>query len=139
LIVCEPDPRESNVADAAHSDRADRPNAVGDLEDMGLGYEVTNGSGGVVVSLRGELDLASAPELQRRLLELLSRPVDGLTLDLADLTFLDSSGLGALYRTRQAAGEQGVSLRLQEVPAHVMRVLDVTAMAQLFDLDARRA
>ena len=59
--------------------------------------------------------------------------------DLAGLTFLDSSGLGALYRTRQAAGEQGVALRLQEVPAHVMRVLDVTAMAQLFDLDARSA
>lgn len=126
--------------ESAHPDRPSGSvtNGVGDLEGIGLSYEIADRRSGVVVSLRGELDLATAPELQRQLLALLARPVAGLTLDLSDLTFLDSSGLGALYRTRQAADEQGVQLRLEEVPDHVMRVLDVTAMAPLFDLDARR-
>ncbi len=109
---------------------------AGNLADLGLGYDVSNHAAGVLVSLSGELDLATAPELARELLDLIARPVGELTLDLADLTFLDSSGLGALYRTRQAADEQGIPMRLQAVPDHVMRVLDVTAMVQLFEFDA---
>ncbi len=112
---------------------------AGDLEDLGLGYDVAESPDGVVLALRGELDLATAPELQRRLLELIARPVPALTVDLARLTFLDSSGLGVLYRARQAADGQGTSFRLHAVPDHVMRVLDVTAMAPLFELDARTA
>ncbi len=114
------------------------PSAVqaGELGAGGFDYDVAEAPNGVVVALRGELDLAAAPGLQRELLALLARPVPSLTLDLAELTFLDSSGLGSLYRTRRAAEEGGVPLRLQAVPEHVMRVLDVTAMTPLFDLDA---
>ena len=111
----------------------------GNLDDLGLGYDVAEHPDGVVVSLRGELDLATAPEFQRCLLDLIARPVDGFAIDLAQLTFLDSSGLGALYRARQAADEQGTHMRLRAVPEHVMRVLDVTAMAQLFEFDGRPA
>jgi anti-sigma B factor antagonist len=113
-----------------------RPAARG-LDDPGFSYEVRREDEAVVVLLRGELDLATAPELQRELLGLLDHPCASLTLDLGELTFLDSSGLGALYRVRQAADAGSVALRLEAVPAHVMRVLDVTAMAGLFDLDPR--
>jgi anti-sigma B factor antagonist len=126
------------VHEAESSDGADTrgENGSGNLGDTGFDYEVRDGATGAVVVLRGELDLAAAPALQRELLDLLSRPVASLTLDLGGLTFLDSSGLGSLYRTRLAADEQGVPLRLHAVPDHVMRVLDVTAMTPLFDLSA---
>jgi anti-sigma B factor antagonist len=109
------------------------------LDDTGFSYDVVHEEAQVVVAMEGELDLAAAPALQRELLALVARPVTALTLDLGDVTFLDSSGLGALYRTRQAADEMGIPLRLVEVPDHVLRVLDVTAMAPLFDLDGRTA
>lgn len=108
------------------------------LDDPGFAYEVAQDGGRVVVSMRGELDLAAAPALQRELLALVARPVATLTLDLRELTFLDSSGLGALYRTRQAAEAHGIPLQLEAVPDHVMRVLDVTAMTPLFDLGSDR-
>jgi anti-sigma B factor antagonist len=128
------------MTDSAASDRpsSSRPAARG-LDDPGFAYDVVQDNGSVVVRLRGELDLATAPELQRELLGILERPVTAVTLDLGELTFLDSSGLGALYRARQAADAGRVTLRLQAVPAHVMRVLDVTAMAPLFDLGAPSA
>jgi len=91
------------------------------------------------VTLRGELDLATSSDLQRELLAVLARDVAGLTLDLAELEFLDSSGLGALYRTRQTAEARGIPFRLVAVPEHVVRVLEVTAMTPLFDLEARGA
>ena len=50
----------------------------------------------VVVSIAGELDLASAPTVLRCLESVASRPIQELTIDLAELTFLDSSGLNAL-------------------------------------------
>jgi anti-anti-sigma factor len=130
--------RKDSMPHPAPSERSSGASAagVGKLDGLGLSYELQEEPDGVVLALRGELDLASAPELQRQLLALVARPVDALTLDLAGLDFLDSSGLGALYRTRQAADEVGIPLRLRAVPDHVLRVLDVTAMAPLFGLDA---
>jgi anti-anti-sigma factor len=88
----------------------------------------------IVVSMQGEIDLAVAPALQRDLLALVDRPAAKITVDLGGVTFLDSSGLGALYRARQAADARGIPLRLESVPDHVMRVLDVTAMTPRFGL-----
>jgi anti-sigma B factor antagonist len=119
----------------ASASPSDAGQSGGGLDEGPFGFDVVGNGDGVVMVLRGELDLASAPELQRELLALLDRPVGSLTLDLGGLTFLDSSGLGALYRAHQEAEEGGVTLRLQAVPDHVMQVLDVTAMASLFDLD----
>lgn len=122
--------------ESAARDRSSSPSRprAGGLDDSGFAYDVAQDDGAVVVSLRGELDLATAPELQRELLAILEQPVHRVTLDLGELTFLDSSGLGALYRVRQRADAGSVTLLLEAVPAHVMRVLDVTAMAPLFDL-----
>ncbi|MGZ4691199.1 MAG: STAS domain-containing protein [Acidimicrobiia bacterium] len=120
--------------ETAHSDGPAAP--AGSLDATGLRLEVVEGPDGAIVAVRGELDLASAPELQRELVARLEGGVSRLTLDLGDVSFLDSSGLGALYRTQQAAEKRGAHLRLVAVPDHVLRVLEVTAMASLFDIDS---
>ena len=63
-------------------------------------------SGGVVLRLEGELDAATAPELERRLTGL---PTLGrvLVLDLHELSFLDSLGLNMLFRAREWALTRG--------------------------------
>lgn len=123
------------MTDSAPSPRTGDSTRPAGLDDPLFGFEVARENGSVVVTLRGELDLASAPDLQRELLALLEAPVTDVTLDLGELTFLDSSGLGALYRARQQADAGNVALRLEAVPAHVKRVLEVTAMAPLFDVE----
>ena len=87
-----------------------------------------------VVVLTGELDLASAPELSRQLERLLERPVTRITLDLAGLTFIDSSGLGALCRIQEQADTRGVAVVLRSVPDHARRVLEITGLTGLFPL-----
>ena len=109
----------------------------GELADAGFDIDVVEGADGAVVWLRGELDLATAPDLQQHLLAILARQPASLTLDLGGLGFLDSSGLGTLYRARQAAADQGVPMRLDAVPDHVRRVLDVTAMTPLFEVNGK--
>jgi anti-anti-sigma factor len=97
----------------------------------GFFTEVRDGSG-VVVSVAGDLDLATAPALARRLTELLALPLDSLTIELAGVEFMDSSGLKVLNQAREGAGEQSVPLTLASVPRCVQVVLEATNMDGLF-------
>jgi anti-sigma B factor antagonist len=89
------------------------------------------------VFVRGELDLASAPSLERRLDELFAMPLQSVTLDLAELSFLDSTGLHTLDRLRRDAAERRVRFTLAAVPIMVERLLHVTAMETVFDIETR--
>src|SRR5262249_34912111 len=88
-----------------------------------------------LVELGGELDRAAAPELERELERLLEQPLRRLTLDLAEVSFLDSSGLGALCRAQEVSEQRGVDLRLVSVPEHARRVLEITGLSGLFRLE----
>ena len=58
-----------------------------------------------------------------------------VTLDLAALTFMDSSGLNVLNRVRVAADDHGIKLTLRNVRDQVHRVLEVTNMSELFTIE----
>jgi anti-sigma B factor antagonist len=66
------------------------------------------------IAVHGEIDISSAPDLGRRLDALIDdHPGDLIEVDFASVTFVDSSGLGALLaaqrRARAAAGDLWVS------------------------------
>ena len=104
-------------------------------ESGALSAEIADAGSGVVVSVSGDLDLATAPDLLRRLRELLARPVDALTLDLGELGFMDSSGIAVLNTTRTDAEERGIGFSLVAVPPQAIRVLELTGMTSLFRLN----
>jgi anti-anti-sigma factor len=89
----------------------------------------------VVIVVEGELDLATAPRLQRELLALFALPVHVVTLDLGAMTFMDSSGLNVLNRVRRTADDHGIKLTLRDVRDHVRKVLDLTHMTELFVIE----
>ena len=92
-------------------------------------------AGRVLVRVAGELDLASASTFVDEVSRFLARPVDTICVDLATLTFIDSSGLRALDAIRTQADEQGVRLLLVSVPTQARRVLELTDMARLFEYE----
>ncbi len=51
-----------------------------------------------IVTVRGEIDLETAPELERRLLEVAERRMP-IVVDLSECRYMDSSGFRALHRT----------------------------------------
>jgi anti-anti-sigma factor len=92
-----------------------------------LRIDVADTVAGVVLGLVGELDAATAHELERRLTGLVQRgPV--LVLDLHQLSFLDSLGLNMLFRAREWALTQDVVLRIVRAPVHVQRLIALAAM-----------
>jgi anti-sigma B factor antagonist len=101
---------------------------------LGLGIQIVRHDDEAVVAVQGELDIATAPVLQREVEPLWAGRVNVLTVDLEGVDFMDSSGLRALNELRTLADERDVSFALFGVQPRVRRVLDLTGMAPLFEL-----
>jgi anti-sigma B factor antagonist len=86
-----------------------------------------------ILSLTGEVDLAAQPQLTTSGEAALADP-DRLTLviDLAQVTFIDSTGLGTLIHLRNLAHASGKDLVLAATPPPVQRILQLTALDDIF-------
>jgi anti-sigma B factor antagonist len=86
--------------------------------------------------LRGEYDLVNASELEASLLHFVrSGGQAEITIDAAQLRFIDSSGIGALLRVQEVMESEGRTLRVVNLPASTRRVLDVLDLTARFGVD----
>ena len=85
------------------------------------------------VELTGELDLLSAPQLREILVEIFDedRP-RRLVLDLSDLIYMDSTGLSVFVTAHKRASASGTEFCLTHPNASVRRLLQITALDQIF-------
>ncbi|MDT4894565.1 MAG: anti-sigma factor antagonist [Pseudonocardiales bacterium] len=92
--------------------------------------------GRCVVSVAGDLDIGSVPSLRRVAdAELASPDCSTLVLDVRELAFLDSTGIGYWVELRTTAEALGKSFSLESVPHSVRRLLTIGGLADLFGLD----
>lgn len=82
--------------------------------------------GTVNVSLKGELDLASAPYVEERLSSIHEEDPARIVLDLAELAFIDSTGLRTLLLADARARERGYEFTLRGTGPTVRRVFEMT-------------
>lgn len=80
--------------------------------------------------LAGELDIASAKRLQDAVTRACDEGARELTIDLAGLEFVDSSGLAAIVYASWLCERAGCELALLPGPAGVQRVFEVTGLAE---------
>jgi anti-anti-sigma factor len=105
-----------------------------DLSSQGLSLRAETRDGVARLTVEGELDMASSPVLERAV-EGALESARSVELELAGVTFMDSTGLRTLLAIRRRLEEAGCELRLVAVPPPVLRVLDVTRTLSLFRLD----
>ncbi|MBV9195326.1 MAG: STAS domain-containing protein [Solirubrobacterales bacterium] len=89
----------------------------------------TDDPGEVVLTLHGALDLASGPELERCLNEVLAQQHARVLVDLNELTFVDSAGISVLIRAKKQAEERARRLLLRRPTAQVQRLFSVVGLA----------
>lgn len=88
-----------------------------------------------VVVLRGELDLYTGPALRRLMREIAqSDPVARVVVDMTELSFLDSSGLGVLIGGLRRLRASGGSMHLAGCRGPVRDVLTITGLHQAFPI-----
>ena len=85
----------------------------------------------VCVALTGELDVATAPRLQRTLARLIADDASSaLTLDLSQLTFIDSSGLAAIVYASRLCDRHDCQLSVIRGSDAVHNVFEMTGLAE---------
>jgi anti-sigma B factor antagonist len=89
-----------------------------------------------VVSLMGDLDKLSVPQLEEELTQLLERGRVCLIIDATDLDFCDSTGIWVLLATLRRAYERNGWLRLVGVHGFLGRLLELTRLKDAFPIDA---
>jgi anti-sigma B factor antagonist len=87
---------------------------------------------GIVLTLAGELDLATAPVLQERLDATLQGGAV-VVIDLSGLSFIDSSGLGMLVQAERRLRESGGQLVLVRGPRAAHRPFELTGLDSYFE------
>jgi anti-sigma B factor antagonist len=81
----------------------------------------------MIVAPSGELDLATAGQLRSALQR--SREGGPLVLDLRDVTFMDSVGLGLVIEEHRRAEREGADFRLRPGPDSLQRLFELTGLA----------
>ncbi len=82
----------------------------------------------VMVVLDGEVDMASAPRLQEVLAAQLAAGARQVMVDLREVSFMDSTGLTALFRAHEAMAAAGGRLVVVCGPGPVRRVIEVSGV-----------
>lgn len=105
-------------------------------DPIGLTLEVNDaGPRALRVVVAGELDLANCQRVPSELEGRINGALDLVRLDLSGLTFMDSTGLRTLWTLRQDVSARGGKLVIESPSPAVVRVLEVTGMNKVFDLD----
>lgn len=99
------------------------------------GFAVSShvGDGDIRLALSGELDIATVPHLEDALAAAEDARDGQLTLDLSDLSFIDSTGLRGILQLHARAEREEWSLVVVPGPAAVQRVFELTGTEQILN------
>ncbi len=89
----------------------------------------------VTLEVSGEIEVYSLPDFTRMAESYVGGSQD-LIIDLKDLEYIDSSGLGFLVTLHDRLERNGQHLKLINMPTHVSRVFTITLLDKIFDLSA---
>jgi anti-sigma B factor antagonist len=94
------------------------------------------GTGGsVTLTIVGEIDAATSPQLRQELSDLIEGGTEHIELDLSAMTFIDSTGLGVLVGAlKRMHDERDGRLPITGVSDPVRRVFEITGLTGVFDI-----
>jgi anti-sigma B factor antagonist len=101
-----------------------------------LTFEVSRSDQGETrLAVSGEIDLNTAPDLEQTAADLLYERPKRLVLDLGEVPFCDSSGIGVLVRVYNKASVIGCRVVIARPTPNVRAILEMTALTRIFHID----
>jgi anti-sigma B factor antagonist len=100
--------------------------------EFSVGRQVVGGF--PVVSVRGEIDVYSAPALKDAVTDVLSPDHSAVIVDLTDVGFLDSTGLGALVAARTSATDSDMRLLIVSDRDRILKLFRITGLDGVFEI-----
>jgi anti-sigma B factor antagonist len=87
-----------------------------------------------VLQVNGRLDLASGTQLKEQVKKLLGKNVTAIHLNLANVEFINSSGLGALVSVMKEIRLYKGRLTLSNLATYVQEIFDITQLSHIFEI-----
>ena len=103
---------------------------------MDLVVQVDDRDGWAVARASGDLDLTTAPRLRERIVQVIAGGQPQVVLDLQEVDFVDSTGLGVLVGLLKRTRSQGGDLRLVSTRTGLRKILELTALERALPLAA---
>jgi anti-sigma B factor antagonist len=101
---------------------------------MGLAVSNERHGNATVVRLQGDFDLHAAAQVRTKLEGLVEETGHEVFIDLTEVDFLDSSGLGTLVGLQKRANRSHARLALCGLPKQLERIIDVTHLRDAFTI-----
>ncbi len=102
--------------------------------DVNLDLETSAHGNTSVISLRGEIDVYTAPRLRQALIDLVSGGATDIVVDMDKVDFLDSTGLGVLVGGLKRVKSNEGDLRLVVTQDRIMKIFDITGLSKVFPM-----
>src|SRR4051812_9434807 len=103
-----------------------------------LGFAIAMDGDVSLIRVSGEIDAATAPELREAIVLAHQCTERDVTVDLAQVTFIDSSGIAALVDAHRGLEAMGHRLRIRNAQGHVERVLWIAGATEVVAPDLAR-
>jgi len=94
-----------------------------------IALRTENLEGRTIVHIGGEFDLEAAGDVRAALEPLIERTEAGLTLNLRELKYIDSTGIGILIGVVKARHSRSAAFDVEEVPPHIRKLFDMTGIS----------
>lgn len=101
---------------------------------MDLSLTTRAAEGCTVIEVGGEIDVYTAPKLRDAITELVSRGEHHLVIDMEQVEFLDSTGLGVLVGGLKKVRAHEGSLRLVCTSERLLKIFRITGLAKVFPI-----
>lgn len=89
-------------------------------------------SGVPVLKVRGEIDVASAQDFHASISDIIGGGPEVVIVDMSEVSFIDSTGLGVLVSAEKETREAGKDLRLVVTQPQIMKLLELTGLDEVF-------
>lgn len=101
-----------------------------------LNIKTTDDDGISIVGLTGELDLGTSPDLHAELIRLIETKPRRIILDMRELAYIDSSGVGTLVDAHRRLKKEGGNVVLVGLQQRVRSVFEITRLDSFFTITA---
>jgi anti-anti-sigma factor len=94
---------------------------------------------GVLLTVAGELDIATAPELRKRLVSAIDAGARRLVIDLCPVSFMDSVAMAAILHARTRLADEGRMAIVLPCDSYTRLVFEIAGLPRCLDLFETRA
>ena len=87
-----------------------------------------------ILKLQGRLDAASAKEIKSKINELVKHDRIKIVMDLSDINFIDSTGLGCMVSCLRTVSKKGGDIKIAGLQAQVRAIFELTRLHRIFQI-----